>query len=211
MKILSLDDHPLFSSGLKEALSSYCNSFEITTTLRAKDAFDYLHKNRDTDLIILDLVMPEMDGLSFIRALSARKIVTPVVVMSAKEDLVELHEAFRLGALGFLPKTWSAQKLSEALIEIKNGSIVIPEHIERGLKRISKNATEYSQSLLGERQLEILELVRKGLSNKGIAAVLYISEATVKSHLQTTFKMLGAKSRIDCVCKAEQLRILPPK
>lgn len=211
MKLLSLDDHPLFSSGLKEALSNYHPDFEIESTLRAKDALEYLLENRDVDLVILDLSMPEMDGISFIKALAARKIITPVVIMSAKEDLVVLHEALKLGALGFLPKTWSVQQLAEALIEIQNGAIVIPDHIARGLKRISKSAVEHSQTLLGERQLQILDLVRKGLSNQGIASVLYISEATVKSHLQAIFKILGAKSRIDCVCKAEQLKILPPK
>lgn len=211
MKILSLDDHPLFSSGLKEALSNYHPIFEIKTTLRAKDALDYLQENSDVDLVILDLSMPDMDGISFIKALSARQIFIPVVIMSAKEDLTVLQEAFSLGALGFLPKTWSVQELADALIKIQNGAVVIPDHIARALKRMPKNPTEHSQSLLGARQLEILELVRKGLSNQGIASVLYLSEATVKSHLQATFKILGAKSRIDCVCRAEQLKILSPK
>ena len=74
---------------------------------------------------------------------------------------------------------------------------------------MSKNSLANTQSSLSERQIEILKMVQAGLTNAGIAAVLYISEATVKSHLQTIFKILGAKNRIDSVRKAECLKILP--
>lgn len=211
MRILSLDDHPLFSSGLKESLSNCHLGFEITTTLTAKDALSHLQNDDDIDLLILDLSMPDMDGLLFIKALIARRIITPVVIMSAKEDLVVLQEAFKLGVLGFLPKTWSVKQLSEALLSIKNGEIIIPEHIADGLAKMSKNAIENTQTSLSERQVEILKMVRAGLTNQGIGLVLYISEATVKSHLQTIFKILGAKNRMDSVCKAEALNILPLK
>lgn len=211
MKILSLDDHPLFSSGLKESLSAGNLGFDVTTMLCAKQALEYLHENDDIDLLILDLSMPEMDGLSFIKALIARNIYVPIVIMSAKEDLMVLHEAFKLGVLGFLPKTWSVELLVNALRRIEKGEVVIPEHIAVGLENMSKKSIENTQSSLSERQLEILKMVQAGLSNQGIASVLYISEATVKSHLQTIFKILGAKNRIDSVCKAEHLKILLPR
>lgn len=211
MKILSLDDHPLFSSGLKESLLNCNLGFEIITTLHPKEALDYLQKNNNIDLLILDLSMPEMDGIMFIKALISRRIITPVVLMSANEDIVILDEAFKLGVLGFLPKSWSVEQLAEALIKIQKGEIVIPKHIASSLARMSKNAIENTQSSLSERQIEILKMVRSGLTNQGIGVVLYISEATVKSHLQTIFKILGAKNRIDSVCKAESLNILSPK
>ncbi|XQW84507.1 response regulator [Thalassotalea piscium] len=209
MKILSLDDHPLFSSGLKASLLNCDLGFDIVTKLHATDTLDYLQNNKDVDLLILDLSMPDMDGILFIKALISRRILTPVAIMSAQEDLVTLDEAFKLGVLGFLPKTWPINKLAEALLKIKNGEIVIPEHIANGLANMSKNAIENTQSSLSERQLEILKMVRAGLTNQGIGLVLYISEATVKSHLQTIFKILGAKNRMDSVCKAESLNILP--
>lgn len=211
MRILSLDDHPLFSSGLKESLLNCDLGFEIITKLHAKEALAFLQKDDDIDLLILDLSMPDMDGLLFIKALIARRIIIPVVIMSAKEDLVILKEAFNLGVLGFLPKTWSVQQLAESLIKIKNGEIIIPNHIADGLAKMSKYAIDNTQSSLSERQLEILKMVRAGLTNQGIGLVLFISEATVKSHLQTIFKILGAKNRMDSVCKAESLKILPPK
>ncbi|MBL4630075.1 MAG: helix-turn-helix transcriptional regulator [Paraglaciecola sp.] len=76
---------------------------------------------------------------------------------------------------------------------------------------MSKFSEENTQSILSKRQPEILKMVQAGLSNSGIAAVLYISEWTVKSHLQTIFRILGAKNRVDSVRKAENLNIFPKK
>lgn len=208
MKILSLDDHPIFSQGLKESLSANSIGFEVTSALNTKQALACLQTNIDYDLLILDLSMPDMDGISFMRSLFSRNIHIPVVIMSAKEDLVTLSECFKLGALGFLPKTWSVSQLSIALTKVNNGEIVIPEHIAKSLSIMSKNSLNNTQSALSERQLEILKMVQAGLTNSGIAAVLYISEATVKSHLQKVFKILGAKNRMDSVRKAEYLKII---
>lgn len=209
MKILSLDDHPIFSQGLKESLSADEIGFEVTSALNVKQAFEHLQKNIDFDLLILDLSMPEMDGISFMRSLISRKIHIPVVIMSAREDLVTLSECFKLGALGFLPKTWTVEQLSTALIKINNGEIIVPEHIAKSMAIMAKNSLEHTQTSLSERQLEILKMVQAGLTNAGISTVLYISEATVKSHLQKVFKILGAKNRMDSVLKAEHLKILP--
>jgi DNA-binding NarL/FixJ family response regulator len=209
MKILSLDDHPIFSQGLKESLSANSVGFEVTSALNTQQALEHLKSDVDFDLLILDLSMPDMDGISFMKSLISRNIYIPIVIMSAKEDLVTLSECFALGALGFLPKTWTVSQLSAALIKITDGEIIVPEHIANSLAIMSKYSLENTQSSLSERQLEILKMVQMGLTNAGIAAVLYISEATVKSHLQKVFKILGAKNRIDSVRKAEHLKILP--
>lgn len=209
MKILSLDDHPIFSQGLKESLSADSIGFEVTSALNTNQALAFLRENIDFDLLILDLSMPDMDGISFMKSLISRNIHIPVAIMSAKEDLVTLSECFSLGALGFLPKTWSVNQLSNALIKINHGEVVVPENIAKSMAIMSKYSLENTQSSLSERQLEILKMVQAGLTNAGIAAVLYISEATVKSHLQKVFKILGAKNRMDSVRKAEHLKIIP--
>lgn len=209
MKILSLDDHPIFSQGLRASLTADSVGFDITSTLNSQKALEFLKSDIDFDLIILDLSMPDMDGISFMKSLISRNIHVPVVIMSAKEDLVTLSECFKLGALGFLPKTWTVRELTDALTKIENGEIVMPDHIANSLAIMSKNSIENTQSSLSERQLEILKMVQTGLTNAGIASVLYISEATVKSHLQRIYKILGAKNRIDSVRKAEHLKILP--
>ena len=131
-----------------------------------------------------------------------------MLLCSAKEDLTILAEAFSLGALGFLPKSLTITEIISALKQVEKGEMFIPAHIARGMNTMSKHAIENTQSSLSERQIEILKMVQAGLSNAGIASVLYISEATVKSHLQRVFKILGAKNRMDSVRKAEHLKIL---
>lgn len=208
MKILTLDDHPIFSSGLKTSLNNHEHVFNVISTLNTQDALNYLQKHSDIDLFIVDLSMPEMNGLSFIQLIIARKIYTPVVIMSATEDLTIIEEAFKLGVLGFIPKSWTINQIADALKLIQQGGTIVPEHIANALSFMSKKASKITSTSLSKRQLEILKLVSKGLSNKGIASILNISEVTIKSHLQTTFKIIGASSRMDCVCKAEHLNIL---
>ncbi len=209
MKILNLDDHPIFSQGLKASLVAHSPDFDVTSAYNSKEALACLQQDIDFDLLILDLSMPDMDGIAFMKSLISRNIDVPIVIMSAKEDLVTLSECFSLGALGFLPKTWTIEQLSEGLTKVANGEIVVPENIANSLAVMSKNSFKNTQTSLSERQLEILKMVQAGLSNAGIAVVLYISETTVKTHLQKIFKILGAKNRIDSVRKAESLNILP--
>jgi DNA-binding NarL/FixJ family response regulator len=211
MKILSVDDHPLFGHGLKESLTSTQPGFEVISVQDPQKALVYAKTNSDLDILILDLTMPKMNGISFMRALIARDIYVPVVIMSASEDLLLLQQALTLGAVGILSKLWTVQRLVDSLEKIGRGETVIPSHIVTGLAKMSKFAEENTQSILSKRQLEILKMVQAGLSNSGIASVLYISELTVKSHLQTIFRILGAKNRVDSVRKAESLNIFPKK
>ena len=207
MKILTLDDHPIFSSGLKTSLLSGEKGFNVISTLNPNEALNHLQNHSDIDLIILDLSMPEMDGLSFIQMIIARKIYTPIVLMSASENLAIIEEAFKLGVLGFIPKSLKINQIVDALKRIQQGETFVPNHIAIGLSNMSKKAIKKTKTVLSKRQLEILKMVSKGISNKGIASILYISEVTVKSHLQTTFKILGATNRLDCVRKAEELEM----
>jgi DNA-binding NarL/FixJ family response regulator len=211
MKILSVDDHPLFGHGLKESLTATRPDFEVISVQDPQEALVYAKTHNDLDILILDLTMPKMNGISFMRALISRDIYVPVVIMSASEDLLLLQQALELGAIGILSKLWTVQNLIEGLEKIARGETVIPSHIATGLANISKFSQENTQSILSKRQLEILKMVQAGLSNNGIASVLYISELTVKSHLQTIFRILGAKNRVDSVRKAENLNIFPKK
>jgi DNA-binding NarL/FixJ family response regulator len=211
MKILSVDDHPLFGHGLKELLTATQPDFEVVSIQDPQDALIYAKTHSDLDILILDLSMPQMGGISFMRALISRDIYVPVVIMSASEDLLVMQQALELGAVGILSKLWPVQQLIDSIEKITQGETVIPSHIATGLSNMSKFAEENTQSILSKRQLEILKMVQAGLSNNGIASVLYISEFTVKSHLQTIFRILGAKNRVDSVRKAENLNIFPKK
>ncbi|MBO9488807.1 response regulator transcription factor [Endozoicomonas sp. G2_1] len=208
MKILNLDDHPLFSSGLKASLLSSEHKFDVVVMEDAHCALSYLNQNHDVDLIVLDIAMPNMDGISFMRALLNRDIYVPVAIMSASENIQQLKQAFELGALGFLPKSLLPEELVNALLTIYQGNTFIPPKLKAALNNMTKFAEENTQTVLSNRQLEILTMVQQGHSNQNIANVLFISETTVKSHLQSIFKIIGAKNRVDCVQKSVELKIL---
>lgn len=208
MKILNLDDHPLFSSGLKASLLSSEYDFEVVSINDANSALNYLSSYDDVDLIVLDLVMPNMDGISFMRALLNRDILTPVAIMSANENVQQIKLAFELGALGFLPKSLLPEELISALLTLREGNTFVPPKLRAALNNLTKFAEENTQTVLSNRQLEILTMVQRGLSNQSIADVLFISETTVKSHLQSIFRIIGAKNRVGCVQKALELNIL---
>ena len=113
--IVSLDDHPLFSCGLRESLQSYSNEFAVTTLISPQQTLEYLRQNPSVDLLILDMTMPNMDGISFMHAMLNRNILTPVVVMTALEDLKLFNTALELGAVGIIPKACSIEEIAYCL------------------------------------------------------------------------------------------------
>lgn len=208
MNIVSLDDHPIFSHGLREALIARNINFHVHTLEKAADALSYLKTHPNVDVVILDLDMPDMDGITFMHAMECRDIYVPVLVMTAKTELALLKQCLASGAMGILPKTAPIKEIEAALTRVHSGEMVISDSISKSLECVSKTAEENTETVLSKRQLEILKMVQSGLGNKDIASVLFISERTVKSHLQTVFRIFNAKNRIECVRKAEHLGIL---
>lgn len=208
IEIVSLDDHPLFSCGLEQCLHAYMSEFHVTGFSQPKEALEYLKQTPNIDLLMLDITMPSIDGISFMHAMHNHAITTPVMIMSATDNLSLYQEALQLGAIGIIPKNLLANEIVEFIQQAISGNIVIPEPTKRALSQLSKFAPQTTDTILSKRQLEILKMVQAGLSNKDIAEVLFISEVTVKSHLQRIFKILGAKNRLESVRKAERLNIL---
>lgn len=208
MNIVSLDDHPIFSYGLREALLARNSTFNVHTLTKASEALNYLSTHPDVDVFILDLEMPDMDGIAFMHAMESRSIFVPVLIMTGKTELTLFKTCLELGAMGILPKATPIEEVESALTRVSNGEMVVPDAIASGLNHVSKHAEENTETILSKRQLEILKMVQSGLRNQDIASVLFISERTVKSHLQTTFRILNAKNRVECVRKAESLGIL---
>lgn len=208
MRILHVDDHPLFCSGLTAVVNNLLPGFEIKSALDIEQANIFLHE-MDVDLILLDLDMPGVNGLAFMRSLIQRELNIPVAILSAHEDVKDIKQALTLGAVGFLPKAWSPEKLVQALEMIERGDVVIPEYVQQKLASPSWfDASIAEQDVLSQRQVEVLRLLDQGLSNKEIAKSLVIGENTVKTHLKAIFQLLSCKNRIDCLNKARELNLV---
>ncbi|WP_296050301.1 response regulator transcription factor [uncultured Alteromonas sp.] len=209
--LLIADDHPLYRDALKGALSL---SLPDLTILEAGDltaTADILEKE-DVDLLLLDLHMPgsnDLFGLLHIRKLYPD---LPVAVVSGTEDATIISKIVGLGALGFIPKTTSADNIAKAVQVILDGDIWLPESISEKLEDVDEEFSELADKMssLTPSQYKVLCYMRDGLLNKQIGYNLDIAEATVKAHVTAIFKKLGINNRTQAVLIASQLELEPP-
>ncbi|MDH5446801.1 MAG: response regulator transcription factor [Gammaproteobacteria bacterium] len=214
MKILIIDDHALFSDGLSHVLKQLDTTPNITSVHNVEGALQYLAESDDYDLILLDINMPSMNGLTLLQRLSADDIYIPVIVISSETKVGIIRKAMELGAMGFIPKSHTTEEMIQALKMVLEGSIYLPDGIQAQLEKASTavQVDGFEQRLqemgMSKKQFQTLELVAQGLSNQQIATTLNRSEHTVKSHVRVLFQILGANNRTECVKLAkEQLLI----
>lgn len=211
MRILIVDDHQLFLDGLRHTLKRLSDNVEVLAENSALDAVAVLDGGTRVDLILLDMVMPGMDGPAFLQSLSERKMIVPVVVISAELEPRLIEEALQSGALGYIPKSHSAEEMLAAVRRVLDGHIYLPADVTRALGRLKRRraaaleARESSDDMgITRRQLDVLKLMARGYSNKTIAATLHVTEHTVKSHVTVLLQVLAAENRTECVLKARR-------
>lgn len=202
MKILVIDDHPLFVEGISLVLKRLTGPVAITKTDSAQGAVDQLELDADFDLILLDLNMPGMDGLSLLKRFKVDELCIPVVIVSSEEKGQMIQQAFDWGAMGYIPKSHSANEILMAINSILEGELYVPQRVQALLDRLP--VKQIAQSGISNKQYEVLELLASGYSNEQIATVLHRTEHTVKSHVSALFQILGAKNRTECVKIAEK-------
>lgn len=206
LKVLLIDDHHLFLQGMQGLLADF-----VTTVVATDNAEAALLALPETnpDLILIDLSMPGMDGLSFIKAVEARQLLIPVVVLSATEDISDIRKVLEAGAFGFIPKSVDRENLLLALNTVVSGSIYVPESIAGRLPtRGIQTDSEKSNYGLSDRQIQILQLLAKGYPNKKISLILFIKDETVKTHLRNIFQILAVNTRTEAVTRALELNLL---
>lgn len=205
MKLLLVDDHPLYIEGLRALFAGCDREIELLSAENAAQALMKIDEQPDIDIILTDLQMPEVNGVAFMSLLNERNILTPIIVISGTEDAQEIRHAIDQGAMGFIPKSSSGPEVLVALDQVLQGEFYLPQHINKQLEELASYQDNYK---LSDRQLEILSLIRSGLSNKQIAHQLKITEHTVKTHVSNVFQTFGVYNRIACVNKATDLGVL---
>ncbi|MGQ9364852.1 response regulator [Azospirillum sp. ST 5-10] len=203
-RILIADDHPMVRDALRSAVFYSC---QVTDVLEA-DALDgvvsALEERGDLDLVLLDLNMPGMDGLSGLRMLRRRFPATPVVVVSAHDEPRLVREAIQSGATGFIPKSTPRDAIAGALREVLLGNVYVPAAAEEASaedEAEEKEAAEIARRIatLTAQQQRVLELLGTGKLNKEIAFELSITETTVKAHVSAVLQKLKVYSRTQAV------------
>lgn len=209
MKVIHVDDHVLFAEGLN-AMLSMRTDFKVVSLASARDALNMLDEFGEVDLLLVDLKMPEMNGISMIEAIERRGLLVPVVVISASEDLWEIRKVMQAGAAGFIPKTANTEEIVSILERVMEGNIYLPEGIQAGISHLPEQKPDEAQKVamahynITERQMEVLRLIRQGYNNKDIATILYITVETVRSHVKNIYSAFEVNDRISCVRAADE-------
>jgi two-component system nitrate/nitrite response regulator NarL len=197
MKLLIVDDHPMVRAGVAAMLELSEDNGSVLTAKNVSQALELIRDHSDLDLVLLDIVMPGIDGISAMRDFGRLRPDLPVILLAASEDPDDIRRGLAAGALGYVPKSASADTLRSAIQLVLSGEIYVPPVMVHG-----GAATPASKRLaipLTERQTAVLKLLDLKLSNKSIGRELNVSERTVKAHITAIFKSFGVANRLDAV------------
>jgi DNA-binding NarL/FixJ family response regulator len=203
MKILVVDDHVLIREALRGLFRDLRPEAIVLEAADAARAVALLAEQPDIALILLDLSLPDRDGLGLLAELRDRHPGISVVVLSGFADRANVMRALDLGALGFIPKSAGREVMTSALSLVFSGGVYIPPEI-----LASKSTTAAKPQLppsdfgLTGRQADVLALMMQGKSNKAICRRLDLAEATVKNHVTAILKVLGVSNRTEAVLAA---------
>src|SRR6202021_2407762 len=204
IRILIADDHPIVRDGLKKLLTLE-EDFQVVG--EASDGCEVLARGqeRDPDVLLLDLRMPNLDGLSALQALQQTNKRTRVIVLTASEDKNEFVQAMKLGCSGIVLKQTAPELIVKSIRKVHGGEIWLDSHTTAAVMRQFGAPGEVGgggcgktreRSPLSQREREIVQLVAQGYKNKEMAEKMFISEQTVKNHLHNIFDKLGVSDRL---------------
>lgn len=200
VKLLVIEDHALVREGLVQTLKQL-DAVEISEVADFDGANALLDLGHVFDLVLLDLGLPGVDGLTCLKSFRLRYPSMPVVILSAYDDAHTVNKAMKGGAAGFVSKAYSSDRLLTVLREVLSGNVLSPDVSQKKAFVASHHLptgegdADPSDFGLTDRQAEVLGLMVRGKSNRDIAGLLGLSEGTVKIHLTAIFKRLGVSSR----------------
>ncbi|MEQ1531426.1 MAG: response regulator transcription factor [Methylococcales bacterium] len=213
MNILLIDDHTLFREALHHVLNQLDVQVVILEAANAEEAAQLMSRPRILDLILLDIDLPGVDGLTALPGLRERSPTVPIVVLSGSETPQHVKRALDNGAIGYIPKSCSSHEMLAALRIVLQGDVYIPPRLlgKIGGAELSLSASiggGPTQALLTSRQIEVLALMARGLANKSIARTLDVAEGTVKLHVAAIMRTLGVRNRTEAVMEASRLGLV---
>ena len=204
--ILIADDHPMIRTGTHSLLNTVEEFQVIGEACDGEEAVKMTGELKP-DVVIMDIVMPKLNGVEATRAIKQANPATAVLILTAYSDISYILGLLEAGACGYLLKDASGEELIGAINAVRSGESVLgPEVTRKLLERVSKqppanNSAAAPATPLTPREIEILKLASRGLSNKDIANQLFLSLRTVKAHLTNIFSKMGCGSRTDAIIR----------
>jgi len=200
MNVLLIDDHTLFRLGLKGLLER--SDINVIAAASTGQEGLQLASEQQPEVILLDMRMPDMDGLMVLRQLRERGVTVPITMLTTSTDENDLVESLRSGAQGYLLKDMDPEELVAALRKIVSGETVVAPQLAGTLARALQEKPKSPPpptplSTLTPRETEIIQHLAEGQSNKAIARDLGISDGTVKLHVKAILRKLNVRSRVE--------------
>lgn len=197
MNILLIDDHPLFRAGIAAVVSDLAEAVQCTEVGNCEAALRLIKRGAEFDLVLLDLNLPGMDGMTGITILRDAMPATPIVILSATENAAKIRQAIGVGAKGYIPKSSGRDIILGALRLVLSGGVYLPINLIQAPAESVQAGADAGGSGLTPRQLDVLRLVARGKSNKEIAYTLGLAENTVRVHVAAILKYLDVKNRTE--------------
>ena len=211
MRILVADDHAIFRDGLRRLLEGSDDVSIVGEASNGNECIKMLAKLKP-DILLLDLRMPEKDGLGVLEEINFDSMATRVIVLTAAEDDRDVVRAMRLGARGVVLKQSASDLLLKSIRKVSDGEIWLDNRMTAEVIDAFKKSSEAGQRrekpLLSDREKEIVQLVAQGFRNREIGEKLFISEQTVKNHLHNIFDKLGVPDRLELALYAIHHRLI---
>jgi DNA-binding NarL/FixJ family response regulator len=203
MKILIADDHPVVREGLSAMLNRQPDIEVVGEAGNGREAVEKT-RNLRPDIVLMDLRMPEMDGVEAMRRIAAINPEVRFIVLTTYDNDEYIFKGIEAGARAYLLKDSPREELFKAIRAVHRGeSLIQPAVAGKVLDRFAELSRQVqSPEALSDREVEVVKLMAEGASNKEIAVSLHISESTVKTHIQTIFQKLGVSDRTGAVTQA---------
>jgi DNA-binding NarL/FixJ family response regulator len=210
IKILVVDGHFLIRDALRGVLKHLRSDATVLEAIGGLQTMQLVSEHNDIGLVMLELDLPDRDGLSVLGELRERHPAISVVVLSARQDQASVAKALDLGALGFIPKSEQREVMLRALSLVLAGGVYIPPKLlsrevrshpnpEPACIVLSERSVRAARLSLTERQIDVLKLMMTGKTNKVICQILNLAEPTVKNHVTAILKTLKVTNRTEAV------------
>ena len=207
-RVLIADDHPLYRDALRAIVPQACPAADLREASCQEDVLREVTSDAAFDLIVLDLNLPGVVGLSCLNRVRDIAPLTPILVVSANDDPAMMSDVIKAGGTGYVPKSAQRQMLVDAIRVIMGGGTYLPMEGMIALRESqpppSTPEANASRDALTSRQRRVLELLAEGKSNKQIASELQISEITIKAHVSAILKKLGVNNRVQAALEARK-------